>query len=66
VTYGGATGAPSQALAQLGDDYTAVYHWDGQKWHRYFRPGVAPAFLNNITSIAPGQPLWVLTTAAIP
>jgi plastocyanin len=66
VTYGGATGAPSQALAQLGDNYTAVYYWDGHKWHRYFRPGVAPAFLNNITTVAPGQPLWILATAAIP
>ncbi|MGH2628833.1 MAG: hypothetical protein ACRDHY_19515, partial [Anaerolineales bacterium] len=66
VTYGGDGGAPSQALALLGNDYTAVYHWDGSRWYRYFRPGVGPSFLNNLTTVAPGQALWILATAPIP
>lgn len=66
VTYGGSSGAPARALAQLGDDYTAVYYWDGTRWQRYFRPGIGPSFLNTITNVSAGQPLWILATAAIP
>lgn len=66
VTFGGASGAPSQALSQLADDYAAVYYWDGLKWHRYFRPGIAPSYLNTLTMLSTGQPLWILATAAIP
>jgi hypothetical protein len=55
VTYGGSSGAPSQALAQLGNAYTAVYLWDGTRWQRYFRPGIAPSFLNSITNVRRGS-----------
>jgi hypothetical protein len=66
VTYGGGGGSASQALAPLGTKYTAVYYWDGTRWWRYFPPHVAPWFLNNLTSLSPGQPLWILATASIP
>ena len=66
VTYGGSGGDPGQALAQLGNEWTAAYYWDGAKWRRYFRPGLAPSFLNTLTTLTPGQPLWILTTTAIP
>ncbi len=66
VTYGGGAGDTAQALSQLGTDWTAAYHWDGLKWRRFFRPGIAPAFLNTLTTLTPGQPLWILATTAIP
>ena len=66
VTYGGSGGSASQALSPLGTKITAVYYWDGSQWWRYFPPHVAPWFLNNLKTVAPGQPLWILATASIP
>lgn len=66
VTYGGPSGGPGQALFQLGSQWTAAYYWDGHEWHRFFRPGAAPAYLNNMGRLEPGQALWILATGAIP
>ncbi|HEX6032615.1 MAG TPA: hypothetical protein VFY90_14380 [Tepidiformaceae bacterium] len=66
VTYGGPTGGTVQALSQLGNDWTVVYYWDGSHWKRFFRPGIAPSFLNNLGTVATGEPLWIFTTTAIP
>jgi hypothetical protein len=66
VTYGGPGGSTSQALVQLGTKYIAVYYWDGTRWWRYFPPHVAPSYLSNLTSLSPGQPVWILATASIP
>ena len=66
VTYAGPTAKPSTALRDLGDEWAAVYYWDGKNWKRYFRPGTAPDYLNNLGVVPGGQPLWIRATAPIP
>ena len=66
TTYGGTSNGTSAALAQLGNQWTAVYHWDGTQWERYFRPGTVPGYVNNLEMIASGTPIWILATANIP
>jgi hypothetical protein len=66
VTYGGPAGGTTEALAQLGNEWTVAYYWDGKQWQRYFRPGTVPSWLNNMGTVPNGAPLWILTTSAIP
>jgi hypothetical protein len=59
VSYLGAAKPPSEALASITGQYSAVYRWDPlSQSYQLYAPGV-PAFANTLTRIDPGDAIWV-------
>ncbi len=59
VSYLGAAKPPSEALASIAGQYSAVYRWDSlSQSYQLYAPGV-PGFANTLTQINPGDAIWV-------
>jgi hypothetical protein len=64
IAYTGGAAAPGQALKSLEGKYSVVYRWDGvAKKYEIYAPG-APEIVNTLTTVNPGDALWVHVTAA--
>ncbi len=63
VTYGGPPAPPSAALASVGSALVAVYRWDAASgtWERYLDD--APAWVNSLALMRPGEAYFVGVTA---
>jgi len=59
ISYLGGSAAPSEALAPIAGSYSAVYRWDPvSQTYQLYAPG-APAFVNTLQQINPGDAIWV-------
>jgi len=59
IAYLGAAKPPSEALAPITGQYTAVYRWDSaSQSYQLYAPGV-PGFANTLTQLNPGDALWI-------
>jgi hypothetical protein len=64
ISYLGSAASPSQALNAISGQYSAVYRWDPQsQTYQLYAPG-APAFVNTLSQINPGDAIWVNYTQA--
>ncbi len=64
IAYLGPTASPDQALASLGNGYSAVYRWNAvEKQYEVFSPD-APGFANSITELRTGDSIWIHLTSA--
>ncbi len=62
VPYFGPAKPPSEALASLGSNYSAVYRWNTSKQqYDLYAPGL-PAYGNTLTTIATGDAVWIHLT----
>jgi hypothetical protein len=63
VTYTGAAGSPDTALASIAGKYASVYRWDPvSKQYSLYAPG-APAVVNTLNQLNPGDTIWLDVTA---
>jgi len=59
VSYLGNSASPSEALAGITGQYSAVYKWDPSiQAYQLYAPGV-PGFVNTLTQVNPGDAIWV-------
>ena len=62
VPYFGPSKPPSEALAPLGSNYSAVYRWNTTKQqYDLYAPGL-PAYGNTLAQIATGDAVWIHLT----
>jgi len=64
VTFAGARTPSAEALASLGTHLVGVYHWDSAtgQWRRYLP--AAPAYVNTLQALAPGEAYFVVLEGA--
>lgn len=59
ISYLGGPAAPSEAMAPIAGQYSAVYRWDpASQAYQLYAPGV-PGFVNTLAQINPGDAIWV-------
>jgi hypothetical protein len=64
VTYSGAASPPAQALSSISGTYAAVYRWNPTtQQYQVYAPG-APATVNTLSQLNPGDTIWLDVTAA--
>jgi len=57
--YGGSALPAADAFGDIAGAWQTIYYWDGSRYHRFFRPGSFPTFLNDIDWVTPGQAFWI-------
>lgn len=63
VSYLGDAKPPSEALASISGQYSAVYRWDPvTQAYQLYAPGV-PGFANTLTALNPGDAIWLNYTS---
>ena len=59
ISYLGDAKAPAEALSPISGEYSSVYRWDpATQTYLLYAPG-APAFANTLTTVSPGDAIWV-------
>src|SRR5690348_15571753 len=59
ISYLGDAKAPADALSPVSGEYSSVYRWDpATQTYLLYAPG-APAFANTLSTISPGDAIWV-------